>query len=264
MQHERSELVPIGVSVAILLAICCPVGVGAQERPLSECLRSAGASDEEAFLVFDGELRSALAVDDPTYLTLLSHYPLRVYNNDGVINVTDARTLYSMSDTVFPEAVRSRVLDTDLADLICTNGGIGYGSGDLWVNFRRDGDRERFQIRQINLPRVSEERSASVECVCRTTAFRSVVDRNVDGTLRFRVWSRPRPIGQTPDLELFSGREDIEGSGVCGHRVFSFESDDATYSVSELGCTAEFPPDDAVGVYSTRVGGTETAFMWCF
>lgn len=264
MQRKRDASVPIGISFAILLAICCPAGVDAQERRLGECLRNAGASDEAAFLVFDAELRSALAVDDPTYLTLLSRYPLRVYDDDGALDITDARTLYSMSDTVFPEAVRSRVLDTDLADLICVNTGIGYGSGNLWVNFRKDGDRERFQIWEINSPRGAEERSANAAFVCRTTVFRSVVDRNVDGTLRLRVWNRPRPIDQTPDLELRSGQEGVEGTGVCGHRVFSFERDDTTYSVSEIGCTAEFPPDDAVGRYSTRVGGAVTASMWCF
>ena len=228
--------------------------------------------DQVVLLIWGGRIlgwslrriAAALAVDDPAYLTFLSHYPLRVHNNDGVIHIADATTSYSMSDTVFPEAGRSQVLDTDLADLICTSGGIGYGNGRLWANFRRDGDRERFQIRRMNVSRFSEEKSANVAFVCRTTAFRSVVDRNVDNTLRFRVWSRPRLIGQAPDLELLSGREDIEGTGVCAHRVFSFESEDATYSVSELGCSAGFPPDDAVGVYSTRAGGTETTSAWCF
>ena len=244
----------------------CPGSVGTvpQERPLSQCLTAIGASEEEMFLAFDSELRLALAANDPTYLTLLARYPLRVNDSGGVINIADAATLYSKSDTVFPEVLRSQVLDTDLADLICNSSGIGYGNGRLWTNVRKDGDTERFEIRTVNLPGVLAESSAGVAFVCRTTEFRSVVDRRADGTFRFRSWNTPRLVSETPDLELFSGRPDSEGSGVCAHQIFSFEDEDATYSVSEIGCSAAFPPDNAVGVFSIRTEGGEVASGWCF
>ncbi len=130
--------------VVILLLSFGPKGAAAQGRQLSECLARAGASEQQgAFLAFDDELRSALTADDPTYLTLLSRYPLRVNDDGGMISIADATTLYKLSDTVFHEALRKQVLDTDLGNLLCTSGGIGYGHGALWVNFRRDGERRR-------------------------------------------------------------------------------------------------------------------------
>ena len=175
-----------------------------------------------------------------------------------------AASLYSKADTVFPEVLRSRVLDTDTNDIICNSGGIGYGNGLLWANVRRDGDAERFEIYSVNLPDAATGRSPGVRFVCRTTEFRSVVDRRADGSFRFRSWNTPRPINEPPDLELFSGRSDIEGTGVCAHRIFWFEDQDATYSVSEIGCSKASPPDHAVGVFSMGSGGVEMTSGWCY
>ncbi len=251
-------------SLAILLMGFCPGGADAQEGRLGECLAVVAPSEEETFLTFDGELRAALASDDPTYLTLLASYPLRVNDNGGTINIRNATTLYNMSETVFPEALRNQVLNTDLADVICNSSGIGYGSGRLWIKFRRDGDGGRFEIRSVNLPRVQGESSTSIEFVCRTSEFRSVVDRGFDGALRLRSWNVPRLVSEAPDLELFSGRQDSEGTSVCAHRIFSFEDEDTTYSMRELGCSAAPPPENSVGTVSIRMGGTEVASAWCF
>ena len=252
--------------IATLLVCLGPGGVAAssQEQLLSQCLTATGASEEETILGFHREFRFALAADDPTYLTLLSRYPLRV-NDSGVrIDIEDAASLYSKVDAVFPEVLRSRVLDTDPKDVICNSGGIGYGNGLLWAGVRRDGDAERFEIYSVNLPDAATGRSPGVRFVCRTTEFRSVVDRRNDGSFRFRSWNTPRPINEPPDLELLSGRSDIEGTGVCAHRIFWFEDQDATYSVSEIGCSKASPPDHAVGVFSMGSGGVEMTSGWCY
>ncbi len=257
---------PKQVLIAILLGCLGPGGVASssQEPLLSHCLKATGASEEETILAFHNELRLALAADDPTYLTLLSRYPLRVYDSGAGIDIADAASLYSKADTVFPEALRSRVLDTDPNDVICNSGGIGYGNGLLWANVRRDGDTERFEIYSVNLPDAVTGRSPGVRFVCRTAEFRNVVDRRADGSFRFRTWNTPRLISESPDLELLSGRSDMEGTGVCAHRIFWFEDQDATYSVSEIGCSKASPPDHAVGVFSMRSGGVERASGWCF
>jgi hypothetical protein len=252
--------------IAILLVCIGPgtVAASAQEQLLSQCLTATGASEEETILTFHHELRLALAAEDPTYLTLLSRYPLRV-NDGGVrIDIADAATLYSKVDAVFPEVLRSRVLDTDPMDVICASGGIGYGNGLLWADVRRDRDTERFEIYSVNVPDAATGRPPGVRFVCRTTEFRSVVDGRVDGSFRFRSWNTPRPINEPPDLELLSERSDIEGTGVCAHRIFWFEDQDATYSVSEIGCSEASPPDHAVGVFSMGSGGVEMASGWCY
>ena len=240
------------------------VGASSQEQLPSQCLTATGASEEETILAFHRELRLALAADDPTYLTLLSRYPLRVNDSGARIDIGDAESLYSRADTVFPEVLRSRVLDTGPNDVICNSGGIGYGNGLLWAKVRRDGDTERFEIYSVNLPDAATGRFAGVRFVCRTTEFRSVVDRSADGSFRFRSWNTPRLISESPDLELLSERSDLEGTGVCAHRIFWFEDEDATYSVSGIGCSEASPPDHAVGFFSMRSGGVEVASGWCF
>ena len=262
-------------SIAILLMSFCLRDAGAvpQERPLTQCVGNIGTFEEETLLAledtllsFDGELRWALTADDPTYLTLLADYPLRVNDNGDTMDIANAGTLYSNSDAVFPEVLRNRVLDTDLADLICRqdSGGIGYGNGSLWIYLRTYGDTERFAIGVVNLPRVQAENSRGIEFTCQTTEFRSVIDRSVDGTLRFRSWNTPRLLSEAPDLELFPGRRDVEGTGVCAHEIFRFEDEDATYRLSALGCSADPPPDDAVGSFLMSTGEGETTFHWCF
>lgn len=257
---------PSQALVSILLICLDPGGVGAaSQKPLpSQCLTATGVSEEETILAFHSELRLALKDDDPTYLTLLSRYPLRV-NDSGVrIDIPDAATLYSKAETVFPEVLRSQVLESDPTDVICNAGGIGFGDGRLWASIRRDEDTERFEIYSVNLHSSPTGRSPGVAFVCRTAEFRSVVDRRADGSFRYRSWNTPRLINESPDLELISERSDIEGRGVCAHRIFSFEDEGAIYSVSEIGCSKASPPDNAVGVFSMSSDGVEIASGWCF
>ena len=257
---------PKPVSVVILLLLLGPgrVDGASQEQLLSQCLTATGASEEETILAFHSELRLALKADDPTYLTLLSRYPLRVNDGGGRIDIADAATLFRKSDAVFPEVLRSQVLDRGLGNAICNSRGIGFGDGRLWAGLRKDGDTERFEIFSVNLPDVATGRLPGVAFVCRTSEFRSVVDRRPDGSFRFRSWNTPRSFSEVPDLQLLSGRSDIEGTGGCAHWIFSFEAEDATYSVSEIGCSEAFPPDNAVGVFSVKSDGVEITTGWCF
>ena len=251
---------------AVLLTCLGPGGVGTTVHAQwpTQCAEATGVADEQMILAFDGELRLALGADDPTYLTLLSRYPLRVNEPGGVIYVADAATLYSQSDTVFPDVLRSQVLGAAAADPVCSSSGIGYGNGRLWAGVRRHGDTERFEIYAVNLSAASVESDEGVTFVCRTGELRSVVHRRADGTFQFRSWNAPRPIGEAPDLDLISERSDIQGTGACAHRIYSFEDGPATYSVSEIGCSATSPPDNAVGIFSIITDGVETTSAWCY
>ena len=119
-------------------------------------------------------------------------------------------TLYSQSDTVFPDVLRSRVLGAAAADPVCSSSGIAYGNGRLWAGVRRHGDTERFEIYAVNLPAASVQSDEGLTFVCRTGELRSVVHRRADGTFRFRFWNAPRPISEAPDLDLISERSDIQ------------------------------------------------------
>ena len=252
-------------ALAVLLACLGPAGVGttAHAQWPTQCAEATGVADEQAILAFDGELRLALAADDPTYLTLLSRYPLRVNEAGGAIYVADAATLHSQADAVFPDVLRSQVLGAAAMDPVCSSSGIGYANGRLWAGVRRHGDTERFEIYSVNLPAAPVENDEGVTFVCRTDELRSVVHRRADGTFRFRSWNAPRPIGEAPDLDLISERSDTQGTGVCAHRIYSFEDGPATYSVSEIGCPATSPPDNAVGIFSIGIDGVETMSAWC-
>jgi hypothetical protein len=237
-----------------------------QEKALKQCLQVAGASDQEAFLTFDRELRVALSNQDPTLMAILAAYPLRVNVGGGSTSVDDATTLYVRSREVFTAAVRSKVLGTKIPDIICTNSGLGYGNGALWVYVRDQSGLTRFVIGSVNLPDTSNRASSSPVFVCRAENQRAVIDRRQDGRIRFRSWNRPRNPTETPDTELLSGKESFEGTGGCAHKVWTFKIGSGSYVASQLGCFPDSnpPPEGSLGVLSLNVSGQETKRWWCY
>jgi hypothetical protein len=253
-------------SLAVALILLTTGVASGQNEKLKECLAFAGASDEKAFLAFDRELRLALSSQDPTLLTLLAAYPLRVNEDTGTTSIENARTLYARSMDVFPARTRSAVLGTTLDKVICRDSGLGYGSGDVWVTVRKQGGAERFVVGTVNLADSSKQRAPAVVFVCRADDQRATIDRRPDGSVRFRSWNRPRTPTGTPDLEFLSGVEKFEGSGPCAHRVWSFKGTKDTYDVHEPGCFADSnpPPEGILGFVLVNTGAEQSRRWWCY
>ena len=68
-----------------------------------------GASDTAQFMIFDRELRSAVASEDPLPFVLLATFPLDVFAEDGSRSLNDPKTLVLHIGTVLTPKVRAAV-----------------------------------------------------------------------------------------------------------------------------------------------------------
>jgi hypothetical protein len=100
---------------------------------------------------------------------------------------------------------------------------------------------------------------------CNTQKHQIVIDGDPAAErLRYRVWNRPRSRLATPDLDIASGDEVVEGTGVCRYRYYRFQSGHAEYRVADgLGCTETMPPKDAVGQLTVLIDGEVMSNQWC-
>lgn len=260
-----NQSIAFGVFVIVAVFTGAVTAPSAHAEPLKECLARAGASDEAAFLEFHGELRAAAASPDATLFSLLADYPLRVNDGGATTLVADARTLSSRMGEIFSSATRERVLNTKVEDLICTNGGIGYGRGGLWVAVRIHQGVQRFVIQAVNVPEGSRRPLTSVRFVCRTETSRMVIDGGSSGPVRLRSWSRPKFVMGRPDVEILLGSETLEGTGPCAHRVWRFPRSDGPIELSETGCSDGSDPTGVLGSVTWNAEeGRRSKAEWCF
>jgi hypothetical protein len=269
-------VIPLGTEETVKIRVMgCLVGVlvlramhvsYAQDADLKRCLAAVGASDQKAFLTFDKELRLAMSGKDATQLAMLATYPMKVYADGGIISIDNARSLHLRAAELFPAAVRTLVSSTKIADIICTDSGLGYGHGVVWIGLQKQGSREQFAIQSANLPNSLDRSASGLTFVCRADTQRVAVDKRSDGTFRFRLWDQPHTISVTPDVELLSGVETSAGTGACRHRMWSFKNSKATYVVEEPGCFSDSdpPPKGIIGNMLTTLAGQETKLSWCY
>jgi hypothetical protein len=230
-------------------------------------LSALGAVEKRAFLNFDGELRVALSTQNPVAAAVLVSYPLRVNHADGSsTSLGNPRAVQTLFGEVFSPAVRSAVLATPTVGVSCTYSGIMYGSGQLWVQPIGEGASQRYRVTTVNVPEPPAARvpaEPSLVFVCETQRDRVVIDRKPAGDVRYRSWNRPRPVTETPDLEIAAGSETGEGTGPCFHTIWTFKSGDATFVVSERGCTDDSVPVDVTGFLEVSIAGRPSVTSPC-
>ncbi len=257
------------LQLTLLLLILVPPAAYAAGTVVGErCdLAALGASDKHAFLMFDSELRTALSKRDKAALALLVSFPLRVNHADGsATSLVDARALQTRFDLVFPPAIRSAVLDQELESLFCKFTGVMYGGGAVWIGLMGKDESQRYRVTTVNLsaggngPAGDDPR---LEFICDASPQRIVIDTLPGGKLRYRSWTKPKPLAGRPDTELSPGVMRLEGTSPCTYTSWTFESRDAEVSVSELGCTEGPPPPGATGSLAVTAGGEERTW-WCY
>jgi hypothetical protein len=241
----RYALLCLTLAAAVRVHAVAPVAARVQEpnAAFEACLARAGIPDAPAFLAFDAELREALKTRDAATFAALAAYPLRVNQGSrGTVLVSTPAALQSRFDELVPPAIVSAVLGAAPRSIGCSATGVMYAAGAVWVGSIGTGGTSHLAVTVLNLPDTAaagERIAPRVEFVCRAASLRAIVDVDGSGVYRYRAWNRPKALSDTPDLAVASGTRDYEGTGACGHPVWSFETGADTIAVLGKGCTPD-------------------------
>jgi hypothetical protein len=224
-------------------------------------LRAFGATDVKSFLEFDRELRSAMSKQDAVAVAFLVKHPLRINDDRGSFYLSDAASLQSRFQEVFPSRVRTAILKQPVEALFCNSGGIMYGNGVVWVNLTG----KRYAIETIN-GLGSSPATGKIQFICDTDKERIVVDIGTLGEPRYRTWKKPRALTDKPDLEIPKGDQHFEGTGPCAHSTWTFMSGATKFVAEEVGCYAssDAPPEGARGTLGVSIRDNPQISSWCF
>jgi hypothetical protein len=257
----------------LLLIITLAAKTALAQDGLARCDLVAAGPGEAAFLAFDKELRSALSSGDAAALALLVRFPLRVTFSDGAkISLHDPATVQLRFEEVFPPPLRAVVMNQKPRAVFCRYDGIMYGRGALWIDLTGEGKAARFTIASVNVPSTGEKtangvrRSPGPQVVftCNADKHRIIVDVSKAGDIRYRSWNKPRSVTEKPDMVVAAGNTDVEGTSPCTHSIWTFKRGDATFVVSELGCTEGKPPAGAIGTLEVLLDGKQGMEGWCY
>lgn len=226
-------------------------------------LAVVGATEKESFLQFDRDLRAALKGNDAVALSMLMQFPVRVNVGAGAsISMNEPAVLGPRFSEVFSAELRSRVLERGLEQTFCNWNGVMYGNGDLWVGL----DDHGYGIWVVNQGESTQPETSEVAFSCRGSHSRSVITRKDGGEFRYRSWGAERPLSGPPDTDIRSGTRSREGTGSCGHWIWTFKTPKGMVQVSELGCTSDSdpPPQGARGWRLVKPNDGAPLKIWCF
>jgi len=259
-------------TLALALAPSAALGASATTGGIPEDCdgRWFGVRDKGELAAFVAQLRAALAASDPVQFAVLARYPLQV-NGPGVssMSVVTPQTLQLRFSEFAPQAWREKLLATSAEDISCSYRGVGFAHGALWAQPVELDGVHSYRITVLNLPdtpgSVLPKGRRTIEFVCETPRHRVIVDSLDHDAYRYRAWNKPRPITDTPDLEL-AGDDSTpgsEGTGPCRYSIWRFRSGETEFSVSDIGCTEGDPPDGAVGTLTVQKKDKVLSRKWC-
>ncbi len=147
------------------------------------------------------------------------------------------------------------MLATVAKDYICRyDEGLGYKDGVIWVST----DGHRFTLGTVNLRDFqAESKKSALVYTCETKSHRIAIDETGEDNVRYRSWNnKPKPVSGAADVEIVHGKQELEGTGVCSHPVYTFTNGKVVYEVlGGLGCTEGSEPAKATGHLSVTIGG---------
>lgn len=216
---------------------------------------------------FEAELRSALAASDAGRMALLVRFPLRVNGGGGVVTSLDnPRALQARFEDAFPPELRAKVLGASAADVVYRGGTFGFARGTLWVERLGEDRGARYRLVVVNLPEAASDCRwrcpGALAFVCDAAEHRAIIDYDKTGAPRLRAWTKPRALGEAPDLELAPGSESWEGTSPCGHTIWTFRNGEVVHTISERGCGGD-DDADVVGYLSVERPETEPREWEC-
>lgn len=215
------------------------------------------------FAKFDLEFRSALQQQDAAALALLIHFPLRVNTSKGTIMIPDAASLAARFQEIFTPAVRREVLATTADDYICRyDKGVAYQSGRVWVSEAKYG----FAVWSVNVPDPEQKvKTPRLTYTCQTDTHRITIEELASGAYRYRSWNKPKPLTDSPDVDISTGKQSFGGTGICAVPVYTFTNGNIIYEVdAAIGCTDGKEPKEATGRLSVSKNDKQITDTWCY
>lgn len=229
-----------------------------------------GGLDKQDFLAFDQDLRTALSKQDAAATAMLVSFPLRINQDGGNFSLNNGAALQTRFAEIFPQQVRSAILNQNPETIHCNYQGINYGAGNVWVTIVGQGEAIRYAIFVVNLPDTDVGTrplgTPNIEFVCHAEKYHIMIDSDASGKVRYRAWDTTHSLTDVPDAEVPSGIKRYEGTGFCAHTYWTFTEGNTEFTVNELGCFPDSsqPPEGARGQFSLSVAGKQQMTSWCY
>jgi streptomycin 6-kinase len=90
--------------------------------------------DFDGFSTLFGTMQDAMMLGDPSSLAASVAYPITIEAGGQSYDIADEAEMTENFDTVFSAKAQEAIRTQDLADLIVTSEGVGFGSGEVWVS----------------------------------------------------------------------------------------------------------------------------------
>lgn len=175
-------------------------------------------------------------------LAELVQYPVKRYN--PLPDIKNKESFIFYYSVLFDDKFKQRLLNTDNY-LVDRDDNLGLLSGNFWINkygkiisISYQSEKELLlhatltkEIKSLMHESVNKWRENIL--VAESDKFIIRLDVLADHTLRYASWSKPKNISEKPDLVLFKGEREFEGTD--GPEVFAFKNSDWIYRLSRSG-----------------------------
>ena len=206
-----------------------------------------------------------LKANDAVELAKLVHYPLE--RNSPVPFVQNESEFISRYDTLLDSEFRLMLTEThwDSTNTMERNDQFMLGSGEIWLDY--DGkiiainheSPAESQLQKALQRKILLAIHPDVEPwqhnlkVCETDKFLIRLDEMAGGDLRYVSWSKPKTFKDKPDLILFGGESQQQGT--MGGFTYTFKNKNWTYEIDEVQMAEN---DEDMGLF-LRIRGGEKA-----
>ncbi len=183
-----------------------------------------------------------LKYDSVKTLASLVTYPLKRFN--PIPDIENAKGFISYYDTLFDDEFKKRVLHFKDSDIFQHEGNYGLFAGDIWIDekgkiisINHSSDKEEAlslkmtnELKSKMYPEVNSWESNIMVLKC--DKFMVRLDNTKDKGIRYVSWGKGKQISDKPDLILYNGAEEFQGTE--GGVTWTFKNGQWTYIVDEV------------------------------
>lgn len=90
--------------------------------------------DSNGFFEIFASLQDAVMFENPTDIAQYAFYPLTIRANGETYDVIDEADLVDNFSALIDESTLDTIASQDVADLIVTSEGVGFGDGAVWIS----------------------------------------------------------------------------------------------------------------------------------
>ena len=120
------------LALAVTL-VSTPLALAQSEEDVMANIENIHGDAEGFFEVFGG-LQDAMLFDNPAAIADYVLFPITIDANGETYDVLKQQDLVDNLDTLIQDAPREAIRTQDVADLIVTSEGVGFGDGAVWVS----------------------------------------------------------------------------------------------------------------------------------